>query len=155
MSSGCAVRSAARGYVDSSLDAEAFDSEGFFRTGDLGTIDTDGFVRITGRLKDIIIRNAENISAFEIESVLIEHPAIADIAVIGLPDARTGERACAVVVLAADHDTLTIPDVAAFCQLKGLAKQKIPEQLEIVDALPRNPMGKVLKHLLRSEMVSS
>jgi acyl-CoA synthetase (AMP-forming)/AMP-acid ligase II len=144
-----------QGYVDSSLDAEAFDSEGFFRTGDLGTVDADGFVRITGRLKDIIIRNAENISALEIENVLIEHPAVADVAVIGLPDARTGERACAVLVHAPGHDTLTISDLAEFCQEKGLAIQKIPEQIQLVDALPRNPMGKVLKHVLRSNVGTS
>ena len=95
------------GYVESSLDADAFDADGYFRTGDLGIVDERGYVRITGRLKDIIIRNAENLSAQEIENVLIEHPAIADIAVVGVPDERTGERACAVVVLAPGHDSLT------------------------------------------------
>lgn len=144
-----------QGYVDPTLDADAFDADGFFRTGDLGTIDTDGFVRITGRLKDVIIRNAENISALEIEGVLVEHPAIADVAVIGLPDTRTGERACAVVVLAAGHDTVSIPEIAAFCHERGLSKTKVPEQIEIVAALPRNPMGKVLKHVLRSEVSAS
>jgi acyl-CoA synthetase (AMP-forming)/AMP-acid ligase II len=141
------------GYVDSSLDADAFDAEGYFRTGDLGTIDADGFVRITGRLKDIIIRNAENLSAQEIEDVLNEHPAVADVAVIGVPDPVSGERACAIVVLAPGYETLTIPELAAHCQAKGLAKQKIPEQLELVSELPRNPMGKVLKHVLRSQIV--
>jgi acyl-CoA synthetase (AMP-forming)/AMP-acid ligase II len=141
------------GYVDSSLDAESFDADGYFRTGDLGTIDAEGFVRITGRLKDIIIRNAENLSAQEMEDVLSEHPAVADVAVIAVPDARTGERACAVVVLAHGFDTLTIPELATHCQALGLAKQKIPEQLEIVDELPRNPMGKVLKHVLRADLV--
>jgi acyl-CoA synthetase (AMP-forming)/AMP-acid ligase II len=142
------------GYVDESLDADAFDSDGYFRTGDLGTIDTDGFVRITGRLKDIIIRNAENLSAQEIEDVLNEHPAVADVAVIGVPDPVTGERACAIVVLAPGHESLTIPELAEHCHAKGLAKQKIPEQLELVGELPRNPMGKVLKHVLRSEIVT-
>ena len=137
------------GYVESSLDADAFDADGYFRTGDLGIVDERGYVRITGRLKDIIIRNAENLSAQEIENVLIEHPAIADIAVVGVPDQRTGERACAVVVLAPGHESLTIADLAVHCRAKGLATQKIPEQLEIVEQLPRNPMGKVLKHLLR------
>ena len=141
------------GYVDSSLDHEAFDAEGYFRTGDLGTIDRDGFVRITGRLKDIIIRNAENLSAQEIENVLSEHPAIADVAVIGVPDARTGERVCAVVVLAAGHDSLTVQDLAERCRAAGLAKQKTPERIVIVGALPRNPMGKVLKHVLRGQVV--
>ncbi len=142
-----------KGYVDPSLDDDAFDDEGFFRTGDLGTIDAEGFVRITGRLKDIIIRNAENLSAQEMEDVLAEHPSVADVAVIGLPDQRTGERACALIVLAPGVESLTIPELAEHCIAKGLAKQKIPEQLEIVDELPRNPMGKVLKHLLRSQYV--
>jgi acyl-CoA synthetase (AMP-forming)/AMP-acid ligase II len=141
-----------KGYVDASLDAESFDEEGYFRTGDLGLIDTDGFVFLTGRLKDIIIRNAENLSALEIENVLIEHLAIADVAVIGLPDARTGERACAVVVLHEGVDTLTVAELAEHCRAKGLARQKVPEQVEIVRQLPRNPMGKVLKHELRSEL---
>ncbi|MGD9701056.1 MAG: class I adenylate-forming enzyme family protein [Acidimicrobiia bacterium] len=140
-----------KGYVDASLDAAAFDAEGYFRTGDLGVIDEDGFVRITGRLKDIIIRNAENLSAQEIEDVLTEHPAIADVAVIGVPDEMTGERACAVIVLAQGYESLTIPELAEHCQAKGLAKQKIPEQLTIVAELPRNPMGKVLKHVLRAQ----
>jgi cyclohexanecarboxylate-CoA ligase len=141
------------GYVDSRLDAEAFDADGSFRTGDLGTIDSDGFVRITGRLKDIIIRNAENISALEIEEVLVQHPSVADVAVVGLPDERTGERACAVVVLAPGVEALSIPELARHCTAAGLAKLKIPEQLEIVEALPRNPMGKVLKHVLRAQLV--
>jgi acyl-CoA synthetase (AMP-forming)/AMP-acid ligase II len=143
------------GYVESSLDADAFDAEGFFRTGDLGIVDEQGYVRITGRLKDIIIRNAENLSALEIENVLIEHPAIADIAVVGVPDERTGERACAVVVLAPGHESLSISDLATHCRARGLANQKIPEQLEIVEQLPRNPMGKVLKHLLRATVPPS
>ena len=141
------------GYVDSRLDAEAFDADGFFRTGDLGTIDSDGFVRITGRLKDIIIRNAENISALEIEEVLVQHPSVADVAVVGVPDERTGERACAVVVLAPGVESLTIPELARHCTAAGLAKLKIPEQLEIVEGLPRNPMGKVLKHVLRAQLL--
>ena len=86
------------GYVDASLDAAAFDDQGFLRTGDLGEVDPEGFVVITGRLKDVIIRNGENISALELEDVLLRHPDIVDVAVLGLPDARTGERVCAVVV---------------------------------------------------------
>ena len=86
------------GYTDPAQDGAAFDDQGWFRTGDLGEIDSRGNVRITGRLKDIIIRNAENISALEIGDILLRHPHIADVAVIGLPDERTGERVCAVVV---------------------------------------------------------
>ena len=121
----------------------------------MGFVDADGFVWITGRVKDVIIRNAENLSAQEIEDALIEHPAIADVAVIGLPDKRTGERACAVVVLVPGHDRLTIAELGAHCAARGLAKQKTPEQLEIVETLPRNPMGKVLKHVLRSNYSDS
>lgn len=113
-------------------------------------VEPSGHVRITGRSKDVIIRNAENISAQEIENVLYTHPKIADVAVIGLPDARTGERCCAVVVLAAGESTLTIADLAQHCAANGLAKQKVPEQLEIVDVLARNAMGKILKQELRT-----
>ncbi len=88
------------GYVDPSLDAEAFDDEGYFRSGDLGIVDDEGYVTITGRLKDVIIRHGENISAKEVEDLLYAHPAVADVAVIGLPDPKTGERACAVVAVA-------------------------------------------------------
>ena len=88
-----------RGYLDASLDAEAFDDDGYFRSGDLGIVDADGYVTITGRLKDVIIRHGENISAKEVEDLLYAHPAVADVAVIGLPDPKTGERACAVVAL--------------------------------------------------------
>jgi acyl-CoA synthetase (AMP-forming)/AMP-acid ligase II len=141
------------GYVDATLDADAFDEDGFFRTGDLGTIDDDGFVRVTGRLKDVIIRNAENISPLEVEGVLYEHPAIADVSVVAVPDPRTGERCCAVVVLAPDAaGGLTLADLAEHCRAHGLARHKVPEQLEIVAELPRNLMGKVLKHELHARL---
>ncbi len=136
------------GYLDGSLDGDAFDEKGYFRTGDLGTVDEDGYVTITGRLKDIIIRHGENISAKEVEDVLYTHPAVADVAVIGLPDERTGERACAVVALA-DGGSLTVPEMARFLRDAGLRVQSVPEQLELVDAVPRNPAGKILKHELR------
>jgi acyl-CoA synthetase (AMP-forming)/AMP-acid ligase II len=138
-----------KGYLDSSLDAEAFDEDGWFKTGDLGRIDADGMVTITGRVKDIIIRNMENVSAKEVEDLLFTHPDIADVAVIGLPDARTGERVCAVVVPKDPDAPLTFESMVAFCREQGLMTQKLPEQLEIVDALPRNPTGKVLKFELK------
>ncbi len=93
-----------KGYLDESLDVEAFDDDGFFRTGDLGRFDDEGNVIITGRLKDIIIRKGENISAKELEDMLFTHPAIGDVAVIGLPDEASGERACAVVQVAEGAD---------------------------------------------------
>ena len=110
----------------------------------------DARVRVTGRLKDVIIRNAENISAGEVEEVILTHPAVADAAVIGLPDPRTGERACAIVVLAPGA-TLALDALSAHCQESGLARFKCPEQLEFTDTLPRLPMGKVNKTVLRGQ----
>ena len=138
-----------KGYLDSALDADAFDDEGWFRTGDLGRIDAEGNVTITGRLKDIIIRKGENISAKEVEDLLFTHPKVADAAVIGLPDPSSGERACAVIALKDAGDPVGFDEMEAFLKEKGLRVQAIPEQLEIVDALPRNPSGKVLKQDLR------
>ncbi len=136
-----------RGYLDARLDAAAFDAEGFFHTGDLGRIDAGGYVVITGRTKDVIIRKGENISAKEVEDLLYTHPKIADAAVIGLPDPRIGERCCAVV--ACKGDALEFTEMVAFLAGTGLARQKIPEQLEIVDEVPRNAAGKIQKQLLR------
>lgn len=136
------------GYLDPSLATAAFDEEGWFRTGDLGEIDSTGNVFITGRLKDIIIRNAENISALEVEDALLQHPGIADVAVVGLPDTRTGERVCAVIVPRGDAP-FEVSTLAAHCRAHGLAGYKCPEQIEIVPALERNAMGKLLKQELR------
>ncbi len=135
------------GYLETALDKDAFDEDGFFRTGDLGKLDADGNVTITGRLKDIIIRKGENISAKEVEDLLFQHPNVADVAVIGLPDPASGEIACAVVALR--EGALTLLELAQFLKEKGLRNQAIPERLEIVDALPRNPTGKVLKQDLK------
>lgn len=142
------------GYLDSTLDAEAFTTDGWFRTGDLGVVDERGYVRITGRLKDIIIRKGENISAKEIEDLLFAHPAVADVAVVGLPDDMSGERACAVVVCA-PGTTLTFDELVEHCRAGRLSVHKIPEQLELVEALPRNPSGKVLKRDLRERYATS
>ena len=139
-----------KGYLDASLDADAFDEEGWFRTGDLGRLDVDGNVTITGRLKDIIIRKGENISAKEVEDLLFTHPKIADVAVIGLPDPASGERACAVVAPKDGADPLGFEEMKAFLKEKGLRAQAIPEQLETIDVLPRNPTGKVLKQDLKA-----
>jgi acyl-CoA synthetase (AMP-forming)/AMP-acid ligase II len=143
------------GYVNATLDVGAFDERGFFRSGDLGIVDAEGYVRITGRIKDIIIRNAENISALEVEDLLSTHPDIADVAVIGLPDQRTGERCVAIVELAWGATALTLHELARFCTERGLAKQKIPEQVELIDALPRNAMGKIEKQKLRTRYLPS
>jgi acyl-CoA synthetase (AMP-forming)/AMP-acid ligase II len=142
------------GYVDRTLDVDVFDNEGWVRTGDLGSIDANGNVMITGRLKDVIIRNAENISALEVEDVLLRHPGIADVAVVGLPDPRTGERVCAVIV-PLQGATFDLTTVAAHCRSEGLAKPKWPEQVELVELIERNPMGKILKQNLRQRILAS
>jgi acyl-CoA synthetase (AMP-forming)/AMP-acid ligase II len=141
------------GYVDANLDAAAFDEDGWVRTGDLGFVDEQGFVTITGRLKDVIIRNNENISALEIEDVLLGHPDISDVTVIGLPDARTGERVCAVIV-PAPGTTVTLESVAAHFAAQGIAKQKTPERIELVETIDRNPMGKALKNEIRERILA-
>jgi cyclohexanecarboxylate-CoA ligase len=138
-----------KGYLDPSLDAEAFDEEGFFRTGDLGVLDERNMLTITGRLKDIIIRKGENISAKEVEDHLFGHARIADVAVVGLPDAERGEMVCAVVTTPEGQQPVTLDEVAAYLTDAGLMRQKLPERLEVVDAIPRNPAGKVLKGDLR------
>jgi cyclohexanecarboxylate-CoA ligase len=142
-----------RGYTDASLDAAAFTPDGFFRTGDLARFDPHGAVVITGRLKDIIIRKGENVSAKEVEDMLYGHPKVADVAVLGLPDAERGEMVCAFVVPADPADPPTLPELFDYCKSAGLMVQKIPERLELVDALPRNPSGKVPKHELRARIV--
>jgi non-ribosomal peptide synthetase component E (peptide arylation enzyme) len=138
-----------RGYLDSNLDTDAFDEDGFFRSGDLAVVDDEGFVAITGRLKDVIIRKGENISAKEVEDLLYQHPKVADVAVIGLPDPALGERCCAVVSTKDGFDPLAFAEMVDFLKQQGLAVQKVPEQLELVDVVPRNPTGKTLKHELR------
>lgn len=135
------------GYVDATLDAEAFDTNGYFRTGDLGIIDADGYVTVTGRLKDIIIRNSENISAKEVEDLLFTSPEVADVAVFGVPDDRTGERVVAAIV-AADGANPTVESIGDFLRAAGLRNQALPERVDLLDALPRNPAGKVLKREL-------
>jgi cyclohexanecarboxylate-CoA ligase len=138
------------GYTDPELDAAAYDEQGYFRTGDLGVQRADGHVTLTGRLKDVIIRKGENISAKEIEDLLYEHPLVANVAVIGLPDAERGERVCAVVESVPDGPSITFPEMSTYLREHGLMTQKIPEQLEIIDIMPRNATLKILKHELRA-----
>ncbi len=139
-----------KGYTDPALEADAFDSEGRFRTGDLAVCHADGHVTLTGRVKDIIIRKGENISAKEIEDVLYAHPKVENAAVIGLPDRERGERVCAVIETAPGEAPLTFDEMARSCTDAGLMRQKTPEQLEIHDGpLPRNATMKILKYELR------
>lgn len=137
------------GYVDASLDAAAFDEEGWFRTGDLGRVDAEGRVHVEGRQKDVILRNAETISAGEVEEILLRHPSVVDVAVVGIPDERTGERVVAVVV-ARPGEPVDLRRLADHCSEQGLARYKLPERLELAEVLPRNAMGKILKAELRA-----
>ena len=129
------------GYLDSSLDAEAFDE--------------DGFVVISGRLKDVIIRHGENISAKEVEDLLFEHEQVQDVAVIGLGDEVTGERACAVVATAEGAAALDMAAMRDYLQGRGLRTNAIPEQLVFVDTSPRNPSGKITKNVLRDQFADA
>ena len=141
-----------KGYTDPAMTAEAFDADGYFRTGDVGHFRSDGHVVLTGRLKDIIIRKGENISAKEIEDLLYEHPKVADVAVIGLADRQRGERVCAVIQSAPGTDPISFDEMVDHLKAAGLMAQKIPEQLEVVDALPRNEtLNKILKYKLREQ----
>jgi len=140
------------GYVDATLDADSFDADGFFRTGDLGVLDDGGYLRVTGRVKDIIVRKGEKISAREVEDLLLAHPSIADAAVIPLSDPVTGERACACVQLARDAAPLTLDELTTFLRAHDLTPQKLPEQLALVDDFPRAPSGKINKRLLRERI---
>ena len=139
------------GYLHPEDETASFDDEGFFRTGDLGRWMDDEYLVVTGRAKDIIIRNGENISPKEVEDVLVGHPGIAEIAVVGVPDERTGERACAVIV-ASDQTAPELADLHDMLLSEGLAKFKIPEQIVIWDALPKNDAGKILKHQIRAAL---
>jgi cyclohexanecarboxylate-CoA ligase len=136
------------GYLDSDLNEEAFTTDGFFRTGDLATIDDRGAVTIRGRLKDIIIRNGENISAKEIEDLLYEHPGVREAAIVAMPDPTTGEKACAFVV-ATPGSSPTLDDLNRFLESRSVARQKFPERLELLAELPITASGKVKKFVLR------
>ena len=136
------------GYLDPTLNSAAFLPGGWYRTGDIGRLDPDGYLLITDRKKDIIIRGGENISSKEVEGVLLQHPAVADVAVVAAPDDRMGEVVRACVVLK-PGTTLTLEDVRAHFAGAGVARQKTPERLSVLTELPRNASGKVLKHVLR------
>tara|TARA_Y100000385_G_scaffold84039_1_gene86159 strand:+ start:8036 stop:9676 length:1641 start_codon:yes stop_codon:yes gene_type:complete len=139
------------GYLDAKLNDEAFTSDGWFRTGDLAQINDQGFVTIKGRRKDIILRGGENISAKEIEDLLFEHPAINDIAAVGMPDPVMVERICAYVVLRPDME-ITLQDITDFLEQHKIAKQKLPERLELIDVLPVTASGKIQKFKLREDI---
>jgi len=135
-------------YNDPEETALLYTPDRFSRSGDLGTMDDDGFIRVSGRVKDIIIRGGLNISSREVEDLLTGHPAIRSIAVVAMPDPRVGEKSCAFVVLAEETE-LSLDQIADYLKEKKVAVQKIPERLEIVDALPMTAVGKVRKNVLR------
>lgn len=139
------------GYLERpDLTADVFSSDGWYRTGDLATIDSAGFLHITGRVKDIINRGGEKIPVVEVESLLYQHPLVADVAIVAMPDERLGERACAFVASARADASLDFRAMQQYLERAGLSKYYWPERLELVDALPRNAVGKVQKNILRA-----
>ena len=133
--------------------ARLFTPEGYSRSGDLGVMDADGYVRVTGRLKDIVIRGGLNISVRQIEDLLTGHPAIRAVAVVGMPDERLGEKVCCYAVLSPGQ-ALTLPELADYLLAHGLAIQKVPERLEIVPELPMTATGKIRNHVLRADIAA-
>ena len=141
------------GYLDEpELTARALDDDGWYYSGDLCRMDPAGYIKITGRKKDIIVRGGENISSLELEEILLQHPRVREAGVVAMPDERLGERSCAYVVLKAPHQTLTLEEVIAFFARKRVAKYKYPEHLVVVDGLPRTASGKIRKYLLRQDI---
>jgi len=141
------------GYLrEPELTAKVLDEEGWYYSGDMCKMDADGYIRITGRIKDIIIRGGENISSCEVENFLSQHPNVREIAVVSMPDERLGEKVCAYVVLNDPAKGLTPEDLVAYFIEKKAPKYKCPERIEIVDRLPRTESGKVQKFLLRQDI---
>jgi acyl-coenzyme A synthetase/AMP-(fatty) acid ligase len=136
------------GYMDPAMDADAFDDDGWFHTGDIGRLDEDGYLVITDRKKDIIIRGGENISAREVEEILARHPKVQEAAVTPVSDERYGEKVCAFVATR-DGQGLSLEEVLAHFKAEGVAKQKTPERLELVTDFPRTLSGKIQKYVLR------
>jgi acyl-CoA synthetase (AMP-forming)/AMP-acid ligase II len=140
------------GYTDPALTAKAFDDDGWYHTGDIGVMDEDGFITITDRKSDIIIRGGENISALELEEILLGLPAVAEAVVVSAPDARLGEHAAAMLRLKPGHTKPSLPEVRAHFERAGVAKQKWPEELHEVDDFPRTASGKVQKFVVRERI---
>ncbi|MEX0664507.1 MAG: AMP-binding protein [Acidimicrobiia bacterium] len=140
------------GYTDPELTNEAVDADGWFATGDIGVLDADGYLAITDRKKDIIIRGGENVSAAEVEELLLRMPGVAEVAVVAAPDARLGEHVCAFVRLLPDGPEPSLDDVRDHLRAAGLARQKWPEELRIVEDFPRTPSSKVKKFTLRDQL---
>ena len=157
---GCEGEEASRGpnvfmgYFDEpELTACALDEEGWYYSGDLCRMDEAGYIKITGRKKDIIVRGGENISSREVEDILLQHPKIHDACVVAMSDERLGERSCAYVVLKAPHHSLSLEEVVAFFSRKRVAKYKYPEHIVVIEKLPRTTSGKIQKFLLRKDIM--
>ncbi|EHC5304965.1 medium-chain fatty-acid--CoA ligase [Escherichia coli] len=157
---GCEGEEASRGpnvfmgYFDEpELTARALDEEGWYYSGDLCRMDEAGYIKITGRKKDIIVRGGENISSREVEDILLQHPKIHDACVVAMPDERLGERSCAYVVLKAPHHSLSLEEMAAFFSRKRVAKYKYPEHIVVIEKLPRTASDKLQKFLLRKDII--
>lgn len=157
---GCEGEEASRGpnvfmgYFDEpELTARALNEEGWYYSGDLCRMDEAGYIKITGRKKDIIVRGGENISSREVEDILLQHPKIHDACVVAMPDERLGERSCAYVVLKAPHHSLSLEEVVAFFSRKRVAKYKYPEHIVVIEKLPRTASGKIQKFLLRKDIM--
>ena len=157
---GCEGEEASRGpnvfmgYFDEpELTARALDEEGWYYSGDLCRMDEAGYIKITGRKKDIIVRGGENISSREVEDILLQHPKIHDACMVAMSDERLGERSCAYVVLKAPHHSLSLEEVVAFFSRKRVAKYKYPEHIVVIEKLPRTVSGKIQKFLLRKDIM--
>lgn len=142
--------------------ADAYTEDGWYRTGDLAVIDPEGCLRLTGRVKDVVNRGGEKIPVVEIEQLLHEHEAVREVAIVGMPDARLGERACAFVVIrqppeaggrerecAGNPARIDLPAIQEFLDRRRVAKQYWPERVEVVAELPKTPSGKIRKYVLR------
>jgi acyl-CoA synthetase len=140
------------GYTDPALTQQAFTADGWFMTGDIGVRDADGYLAITDRKKDIIIRGGENVSAVEVEEQLVRMPGIAEVAVVGAPDQRLGERGCAFVRMQPGEPAPTIEAVRAHLERRGLARPKWPEDVRELTEFPRTASGKVQKFVLRQQL---
>ena len=157
---GCEGEEASRGpnvfmgdFDEPELTARALDEEGWYYSGDLCRMDEAGYIKITGRKKDIIVRGGENISSREVEDILLQHPKIHDACVVAMSDERLGERSCAYVVLKAPHHSLSLEEVVAFFSRKRVAKYKYPEHIVVIEKLPRTTSGKIQKFLLRKDIM--
>ncbi len=140
------------GYTDPELTASVFDADGWYRTGDVAVMDADGYICITDRISDVIIRGGENISAAEVEEVLLTVPGIAEVAVVAAPDPRMGEHAAAVIRMLPGHPFPDLSSIRVELERGGLARQKWPEEVVEIDDFPRTPSGKILKFVLRDQL---